>query len=105
MQAQQAISLNRRSGSTAIAVLATAVAAALALALVYTSDRPASPAAPTVVTLKGVGAEQIAHDRSEEGLGAPSYSVGGEQVAHNRSEEGIGVEPGSRAATGGAVTQ
>ena len=35
-----------------------------------------------------VGAQQIAHNRSEEGLGG-SGSVGGEQIAHNRAEEGL----------------
>ena len=35
-----------------------------------------------------VGQEQIAHDRSEQGLG-PVNSVGGQQIAHNRSEQGL----------------
>ncbi len=89
MQAQQALTLPRWSFSTLIAILATVVAAAVALALVVTVDRPAMSATPTVVTLHGVGAEQVAHNRSEEGLGVSS-SVGGEQIAHNRSEEGLG---------------
>ncbi len=71
-----------------VAVVATAIAAALALALVATVEgRPAS-SAPAVVTLHGLGAEQISHNRSEEGLGGSS-SVGGQQIAHNRSEEGL----------------
>jgi hypothetical protein len=90
LQAQQALVIPRWSVSTLIAVVATLVAAALALALVVTAERPATLAAPTVVPLYRVGAEQIAHNRSEEGLGASS-SVGGEQIAHNRSEEGLGA--------------
>ena len=38
--------------------------------------------------LAAVGADQIAHDRSEQGLGASS-AVDGQQIAHNRSEEGF----------------
>ena len=68
MQAQQTIALRRQSLSTLVAIVATLVAAALALALVLSVYRPATPAAPTVVTLHGVGAEQIAHDRAEGGL-------------------------------------
>jgi hypothetical protein len=86
LQAQQTLGLPRRSFSTLIAIGATVVAAALTLALVVTVDRPATSSTPTVVTLHGVGVEQIAHNRSEEGL-AISSSVGGEQIAHNRSEE------------------
>jgi hypothetical protein len=88
LQAQQALVLSRWSFSALIAIVATVVAAALALALVVTVDRPATSATPSVVTLRGVGAEQVAHNRSEEGLGASS-SVGGEQIAHNQSEEGL----------------
>lgn len=71
-----------------VAVVATALAATLALALVVTVERPATFATPTVVTLHGAGIEQIAHNRSEEGLSISS-SVGGEQVAHDRSEGGL----------------
>lgn len=86
MQAQQTLALPRRSFSTLVAVVATVVAAMLALVLVLSVERSAPMATPTVVTLHGVGVEQIAHNRSEEGLGAPG-SVGSEQIAHNRSEE------------------
>ena len=89
MQAQQALAVPRWSFSTLIAIVAIVVAAALALALVVTVDRATTSAAPTVVTLHGVGAEQVAHNRSEQGLGVFS-SVGGEQIAHNRSETGVG---------------
>ena len=92
MQAQQAISLPRRSYSTMIAVVATVVAGLLALALVISVERPAASETQSVVTLHSVGAEQVAHNRSEEGFGA-SGSVGGEQVAHNRSEEGFTSNP------------
>jgi hypothetical protein len=89
LQAQQTIALQRRPFSTMVAVVATVIAAALALALVVSvAGQPASSASPTVVTLHGVGAEQISHNRSDEGLGGSS-SVGGQQIAHNRSEEGL----------------
>ena len=88
MQAQQAIALQRRSYSTVVAVVATVVAGLLAIALVFSVERPAASAQPTVVTLHGIGSEQVAHNRSEEGLGA-SGTVGGEQVSHNRSEQGF----------------
>jgi hypothetical protein len=71
-----------------VAVVATGIAAALALALVVSvAGQPAS-SAPTVVTLRGVGADQISHNRSEEGLGFSS-PISGQQIAHNRSEEGL----------------
>ena len=71
-----------------VAVVATVIAAALALALVITVAGATTSSAPTVVTLRGVGADQISHNRSEEGLGGSS-SVDGQQIAHNRSEEGV----------------
>ena len=40
------------------------------------------------VTIGAVGKDQIAHDRSEQGLGT-SASVGGEQIGHDRSEGGL----------------
>ena len=88
MQAQQSLTLHKRSFSTAVAIFATGLATALALALVLTIERPATSATPTVVTLRGGGAEQIAHNRLEEGFGALG-SVDGEQVAHDRSEVGL----------------
>ena len=87
MQAQQAIALPTQAFSRMVAVIATVVAAALALSLVLTVERPVTSALPTVVTLHAVGGEQVAHDRSEQGLGVPG-SVSGEQIAHNRSEDG-----------------
>ncbi len=42
----------------------------------------------TSVSEPGVGAEQISHDRSEQGLGRGA-SAGEEQIAHNRSESGL----------------
>jgi len=71
--------------------VATVVAVALTLVLVVTVDRPATSSTPTVVTLHGVGAEQVAHNRSEEGL-STSSPVGGEQIAHDRSEERSGAK-------------
>lgn len=40
------------------------------------------------VSAPAVGAEQIAHNRSEQGL-TGTASVGGQQIAHNRSESGL----------------
>lgn len=88
LQVQQAMAVSRWSYSTLVAIVATLVAAAFAVALVAAVDRPATSLAPTMVTLQGIGAEQIGHNRSEEGLTAAG-SAGGEQVAHNRSEEGL----------------
>jgi hypothetical protein len=45
--------------------------------------------ADTTVAVPGIGGEQIAHDRSEQGLGGSS-TVGGQQIAHNRDEGGMG---------------
>jgi hypothetical protein len=63
------------------AVIALAVpAVATGVSLTNNSSAPASTSA--------VGAEQVAHNRSEQGLGA-GPSVGGQQIAHNRSEGGL----------------
>jgi len=63
------------------AVIALAVpAVATGDSVTSSSSRPASTSA--------VGAEQIAHDRSEQGL-VEGASVGGQQIAHNRSESGL----------------
>ena len=63
------------------AVIALAVPAVVAgVSVTNSSSAPASSLA--------VSAEQIAHNRSEQGLGA-GPSVGGEQIAHNRSESGL----------------
>ena len=40
------------------------------------------------VSVRAVGGELVAHDRSESGLSVSS-SVGGEQIAHDRSESGL----------------
>jgi len=63
------------------AVIALAVpAVATGDSVTSSSSRPASTSA--------VGAEQIAHDRSEQGL-VEGASVGGQQIAHNRSESDL----------------
>lgn len=41
----------------------------------------------TSVSVGAIGKEQIAHNRSEEGLGGAN-SVGAQQIAHDRSEQG-----------------
>jgi hypothetical protein len=62
-------------------VIALAVPAVVTGVSVTThSSAPASTSA--------VGAQQIAHDRSEQGLGSDS-SVGGQLIAHDRSESGL----------------
>ena len=88
LHAQQSLTLRKRSLSTGVAIMATGLATALALALVFTFDRPTTVVIPAPVALHGIGADQVAQNRSEESLGASS-SVDGEQVAHNRSEEGL----------------
>jgi len=63
------------------AVIAIAVpAVATGVPVTYNSSAPASTSA--------VGAEQIAHNRSEQGL-VEGASVGGQQIAHNRSESDL----------------
>lgn len=63
------------------AVIALAVpAVATGVSVMNNSSGTASASA--------VGAEQIAHNRSEQGLGEGA-SVGGQQIAHNRSESGL----------------
>jgi hypothetical protein len=64
------------------AVIALAVpAVATGVSVTNNSSGPAS-------TTSAVGAEQIAHNRSEQGL-VEGASVGGQQIAHNRSESGL----------------
>ncbi|TMB78739.1 MAG: hypothetical protein E6J46_05150 [Chloroflexi bacterium] len=48
----------------------------------------ASHGSSATVSAPATGSEQIAHNRSEAGLGA-SWSIGAEQIAHNRSEAGL----------------
>lgn len=77
-------------GTAAITgLLAFASGAVLAVGVPVTVARLATShsSSPTVAQ-PAVGAELIAHDRSEQGLGAPA-SVGGEQIAHNRSEKNL----------------
>ena len=63
------------------AVIALAVpAVATGVSVTNNSSAPASTSA--------LGAEQIAHNRSEQGL-VEGASVGGQQIAHNRSESGL----------------
>ena len=61
-----------------------AVGAPVAISGLSTSERSTGPS----VSVSAVGAEQVAHNRSEAGL-AGSASVGAEQIAHHRSEEGL----------------
>ena len=60
-----------------------AIGAPVAIAGLSTSDRVSAP-----VSVSAVGAEQVAHNRSEAGL-TGGTSVGAEKIAHNRSEEGL----------------
>lgn len=81
---------NVRRGSTRSIVLFVALISAIALALMawqtLATHTTAGSGGETTFHIM-VGGEQVAHDRSEQGL--VSASVGGEQVAHNRSEEGL----------------
>ena len=69
-----------------LAFVAGAVIAVSAPAMVATLS--ASHGSSVTVSAPAAGAEQIAHNRSEAGLGA-SNSVAGEQIAHNRSEKNL----------------
>jgi len=60
-----------------------ALGAPVAIAGLSTGDR-----VNAAVSASAVGAEQVAHSRSESGL-AGGTSVGGEQIGHNRSDEGF----------------
>lgn len=56
----------------------------------------------TPVSVGAVGKEQIAHNRSEEGIGGTS-TVGAQQVAHDRSEQGLSDPLKGVSYTGGAT--
>ena len=61
-----------------------AVGGPLAMAGLSTSESSNAPS----VSVSAVGAEQVAHNRSESGV-ATSLSPAAERISHNRSEEGI----------------
>ncbi len=61
-----------------------AVGGPVAMAGLSTSESSNAPS----VSVSAVGAEQIAHTRSESGVAASS-SAAAERISHNRSEEGI----------------
>ena len=69
-----------------LAFVAGAVIAVSAPGVVATLS--ASHSSSVTVSAPAAGAEQIAHNRSEAGLGT-STSVGAEQIAHNRSEKNL----------------
>ena len=81
------IPLGTAAASGMVALLAGVVIALSAQALSAQLSISRATTGPTI-SAAGVGSEQIAHNRSEEGFAASS-SVGGEQVSHNRSEEGL----------------
>lgn len=60
-----------------------AIGAPVAIAGLSTAER-----SNATVSVSAVGAEQVAHNRSEAGL-AGSTSVGAEQIGHDRSEGGM----------------
>src|SRR2546429_8942722 len=70
-----------------LAFMAGAVIAASAPAVVATLS--ASHSSSATVSAPAAGAEQIAHKRSEGGLGG-SNSVQSEQIAHNRAQRNLG---------------
>ena len=83
----------RRLQVLPVQIMALAIALFVALMLAgsfgyWLKGLSVSPATHTTIQLGAVGQEQIAHNRSEQGLG-PVNSVGGQQIAHNRSEEGL----------------
>ncbi len=61
-----------------------AVGGPVAMAGLSTSGSSTVPS----VSVSAVGAEQVAHNRSESGVAA-SLSPAAERISHNRSEEGI----------------
>jgi hypothetical protein len=75
--------------AAASGLLAFAAGAVIALAVpavvtgVSVTTNTSAPASTSAV-----GAQQIAHDRSEQGLGSDT-SVGGQLIAHDRSESGL----------------
>lgn len=74
------------AASGLLAFVAGAVIALGAPAVVNEAFLTNNSSAP--VSTSAVGAEQIAHDRSEQGVGGAA-SVGGQLIAHNRSESGL----------------
>ena len=81
------ISIGTAAASGLLAFLAGLVIALAAPALV--AGLSVNHNSSVTSSVSTVGAEQVAHNRAEEGL--VSYpSIGGEQIAHNRSEQGLG---------------
>lgn len=74
--------------AAASGLVAFVAGAVIALAVPAVVTGSVSHNSSTQAAISAVGAEQIAHNRSEAGLGG-SNSVGGEQIAHNRSEDGL----------------
>jgi len=81
------VRIGTAAASGLLAFVAGAVIAVSAPAVVATFS--SSQSSHAAVSAPAVGAEQIAHNRSESQLGA-SNSIGAEQIAHNRSEQGLG---------------
>lgn len=91
MQTQQ----TRRLQVLPVQVVALAIGLLVALMLAgsfgfWLKGLSVSPDTKPAISIGAVGREQIAHNRSEAGLGAPP-SIGGEQIKHNRSEENFGT--------------
>jgi hypothetical protein len=61
---------------------------ALAVPAVATGVSVSNNNSSASASISAVGAEQIAHNRSEQGL-LDGASVGGQQIAHDRSESGL----------------
>ena len=80
------VRIGTAAASGLLAFVAGAVIAVSAPALVATLS--ASHSSSATVSVPAAGAEQIAHNRSEGGLGSSS-SVEAEQIVHNRSEDGL----------------
>ena len=89
METQQ----TRRLQVMPVQIMALAIALFVALMLAgsfgyWLKGLSVSPGTHPTVQLGAVGKEQIAHIRSEDGLGVVN-SVAAQQIAHNRSEEGL----------------
>ncbi len=80
------VRIGTAAASGLLAFVAGAVIAVSAPAVVATFS--ASHGSSATVSAPAAGSEQIAHNRSEAGLGA-SGSIGAEQIGHNRSEAGL----------------
>lgn len=75
--------------AAASGLLAFVAGAVIALAVpAVVTGVPVSNNSSEAASTSALGGEQIAHNRSEQGL-VGGASVGGQQIAHNRAESGL----------------